>query len=256
VVSYSLTEKSISVGEPIQVEFSIRNQSSQSIVVDLGMDRTAGFEVSISREDGQVLAGDLRAGLVSRSPYSVIPGGVRAASTFTVAAGQTFRHRLLLNDWYRFTDAGVFYVDLNLKTPVVTAEGSPVSTAGRQTRLSIQLGPHDSTRLSTRCAALYDLTLASEWASDRRDFEYALASVQDPVAVPYLRKMLMEPGASHDRVIDALWRIGNFEAVDALIDCAHQTGDGTPQMCVFALRRLQELTSNPSLKARIAEGLR
>src|SRR6266700_3784844 len=101
-ISYELPETRVSIREPILVDFVLENQSSAPVFADFGVERTAGFTISISHADGRTLASRVSVGLVPPSSYYVVPDFSTRAPAFTVGANRTNRQRLLLNTWYKF----------------------------------------------------------------------------------------------------------------------------------------------------------
>jgi hypothetical protein len=191
-ISYTMPKTRVSVREHILVEFALVNQSPGPIVVNLGLNRTAAFAISFSHADGRTLASRVGVGIVAPSPYYVAPDILTRTPTFTVAAGQTYRQRLLLNNWYVFDRAGSFQVDFEMPSPVFSKEGAPLSVAGDTFRTQIEIDPYDPKRLGDKCSRLFQNIAGTDIAVDRLEFGSALTSVEDPVAVPYLGRLLVD----------------------------------------------------------------
>jgi len=255
-ISYMIPETRVSVREPILVEFALVNQSPGPVVVDLGLNRTAAFVISFSHDDGRMLASRISVGIVPPSPYFVAPDIVTRAPTFTVGAAQIYRQRLLLNNWFSFDRAGSFQVDLDMPSPIFSQEGARLTVAGGSFRTLIEVDPYDPRRLSDKCSKLLQEITNTDLANDRLEFGTALTSVEDPVAVPYLLRLLTDTIIAERRAIAMLERIGTREAVEALIVSCQHRDQGIAKMSADALQRMEHRTIDAFVKARIDAALK
>ena len=80
--------------DPLYAIFSVQNNTGEVIQLDLGLDRKEAFEFSITSPDGAVH----QTGKLQHDP----DGGFGAIGNVSIAPGQTYSQRLLLNEWYDF----------------------------------------------------------------------------------------------------------------------------------------------------------
>src|SRR2546423_2611542 len=107
-VSYSLMSDQLTLHEPIIVAFAVKNNLSRQINLDLGEDRKGGFSLTVTRPDGK------RAKLPKYIAESLYIAGKSSLSP-----GQTYEHKLLLNEWDDFDEVGKYRVEISLDNPIL-----------------------------------------------------------------------------------------------------------------------------------------
>jgi hypothetical protein len=195
-ISFSLAEKSVTLHEPVYVQFSLRNGSREELHVDLGPDRVGGFTFFITQPDG----------LTVQPQSSRGQGGLSASGEISVPAGQTYSQRLLVNEWYKFSGPGQYSIKPALSTINATV-AQP---------MSLTVEPRNPSRLEDVCRKLADTAIHTLDYQSAYEAGLALSYIDDPIAIPYLGRVLHESKQVKGSAIPGLVRIGNPEAVKVL----------------------------------------
>ena len=198
--------------EPVVVDFTIENGLSESLSFDLGHDRTGNFEFTITRPDGSVVR-----------PPRLNPEGLGRLGKMTLAPGQSYIQRLLLNRWLEFAQPGEYRIDAALAGNFTRGTGGPVQTE-RAATINLRIlpaNPQVLEKISEQLAA----TATAGNAATAIDASVALSHVQDPVAVPQLVMALQDGIRQVQRnAASGLAGIANRPAIEALI-ARLKTGD-------------------------------
>jgi hypothetical protein len=222
-VSFSLSQSSITIHEPVEVQFAVQNGGQESIHLDLGANRMEGFAFSITQPDGTTV-----------QPSAPGEGGLTTEGEVSVLPGQTYTQNLLLNEWYDFAKPGNYKIAVKLTASIQTQSGSPVTARSSQ-ETPLTVSARDAKRLEDVCHSLADKAIQSPDYASAADAALALSYVRDPVAVLSLSRVLREGTLVKEQAIAGLVRIGNHEAVRAL--------------------RENEEKADPELKAQIRAAL-
>src|SRR5262245_54380473 len=90
--------------EPVYATFSVQNNTNTPLQFDLGLNAKDVFAFSVTSPDGRVHQ-------TCKLQYD--PDGALGTVGFvSVAPGQTYSQRLLLNEWYDFPSPGTYTVRL------------------------------------------------------------------------------------------------------------------------------------------------
>jgi hypothetical protein len=122
---------------------------------------------------------------------------------------------MLLDEWYQFPAPGRYVVEARLGGQVQTASGTPIAPAPPP-EIPIQVTPRDPKRLGSVCEELTKKAMMNLNSQGGVRAASALSYVDDPIAVPYLGRVLEESFAGKEAAISGLARIGNPEAVQLL----------------------------------------
>lgn len=205
-ILFTISESRVSLHEPIYIQFAIRNDLDEDVRFDMGLDGKHNFEFSIKKPGGSLIR-------IPPKPYPPYVMG-RAAERAPLAPGRTFTKTLLLNEWYQFPAPGRYVVEAKLGGEVQTVSGVPIAPAPA-VEIPIQVTPRDPARLKVVCKKLTEGAMnVNAWEASKAAF--ALSYVDDPLAVPYLGRVLKESFAGKEAAISGLARIGNPEAVQIL----------------------------------------
>ena len=250
-VSYKLVTTLATVNTPVFVELTIENGLSDELTFKLASNthNYEGFQCTVLRPDGQIRTAPREHPETPSESYSVSVSPIRPFSTFTKL--------LLANKWFDFDKPGRYVIEM-ATTNIRTVDGS---TTGYATNghVTLDVAPRDPAALERICADLEQRVMnASNIAAETEPAE-ALAYINDPVAVPYLARLLRakESYLAH-MITDALWHIGDRSAVDALIAALSgpTTEAGTPPLIRMSLMRIARTTNDPAIKSRIDAWLR
>ena len=97
---------SLTLHEPIVAVLAIENTRNEPLQVDLGGDRTDNLRVTL-RQGSAAPAPSLR----------LATGGIRSGGEFSIAPGERYQQRLVLDDWFVFDRPGAYEVDIRLSWP-------------------------------------------------------------------------------------------------------------------------------------------
>jgi hypothetical protein len=201
---YSLTiaKSTFSRQEPILWQLVIRNSSDDPLPVSLGYDREGAFIFNLKRPDGSLV----------ELPRKPIREGLSRIGTFTVKPHTSYTQQLILNQWYDFSDPGIYEISATLK------EGRQSKGVCLNAIFASEILPLDTAQLQKPCSELVEVV-----RSNSNDFEKAsdaakaMLVIKHPVVVPCLEGALKANHAVSSFVIRGLEEIGNNQAVEVLI---------------------------------------
>jgi hypothetical protein len=169
---------SLTLHEPIVAVLAIENTRNEPLQVDLGGDRTDNLRVTL-RQGSAAPAPSLR----------LATGGIRSGGEFSIAPGERYQQRLVLDDWFVFDRPGAYEVDIRLTTPIRTASGAPVSSS-QGAVLRFEILPRSEAILRDTCARLTNTLVTSAAVADLDQAARELSAVRDPIAVAYISQVL------------------------------------------------------------------
>ncbi|HEV2386361.1 MAG TPA: hypothetical protein VGS20_03800 [Candidatus Acidoferrales bacterium] len=245
-VRFRLDRPVITLHEPVVLEFSVRNDLAQPVTLDLGPGFVGRFRLGLVGPDGQTVQ-------VGTSPPGDAGGGLYTLGRVTVQPGQEYRQRIVLNQWLEFRSVGMYSLAAELPRGIDLAGG--VSLPPQKVRLRLEVRLRDAAALRRLCDELAARVESAQGVADASEPALELSYVDDPVAVPYLARVLAAPGLVEGVAIDGLERVGNQAAVEALIPALESKRDGVGILAREALGRLTRRTSDPALRKRIQEAL-
>jgi len=229
-IVFTIPESKVSLHEPVYIQFSIHNGLDEDVRFDMGLDGKHNFEFSVKKPDGSWAR-------IPPKEYPPYVGG-RAVEKAPLAPGKTFTKTMLLNEWYQFPAPGRYVVEAKLGGEVQTVSGTPIAPA-LATEIPVQVTPRDPKRLESVCEELRKGAMnANAWEASQAAL--ALSYVDDPIAVPFLGRVLKESFAGKEAAISGLARIGNPEAVQILT--SYSTG-ADPELKLQIENALQEIRS-------------
>lgn len=237
-VDISVQPRRLTLHEPVLLTLSIENSSLDPVHVDLGRDRKEGLLVNIRPLSGTEVA----LTWLRRSGFH--RGGV-----FDIGPGQKYSQSYVLNEGYNFNAVGSYEIEVKLARPL-TLNGQDIE-GGKVFRGVIEIVERNESALGRRCEEIF--AKADDPSSYERAAEAALALsyVEDPVAVPYLQRLLAPNTLVAPIAISGLERIGTPEAVRALGSVLHMTENNTSVLAKAALLHMEGESSDPEVKQEI-----
>ena len=241
-LAYSLESSTVSAREPIGLTLTIKNNSDQPIAVDLGLQGEQNFKLTAVGPDGstKTIVPPLHEGLAPRGDFKVLPG-------------KSLAKHIVLSDWFDFTAAGRYQIEVRLTSPITGLQGEVVA-ADPGTQLSLDVSPADDSQLQKTCAGLLAEISSSTSYERAESAGKKLAAITDPVAVPYLLQATsfwhLEP-----ITIRALRKIGDTTAVDALIGLLNPRNSDAAALARSALMQLEDRIADPPLRDRVHRAL-
>jgi hypothetical protein len=202
-----------------------------------------GFHFKVTRPDGRE----------ERTPPPPRREGMFIRGVVTLEPGQSFVVRLVLDQWFDFSELGEYVIEGELGKPIHTLDGSTIDEP-RGFRFGLKVLPRDAQRLGSACSSLLSNAMNLSW-QEAEGFAEALSRVNDPVAVPYLEQLL-EPGHPWERyAIAGLERVGNLEAVRVLVKATETLGTEEAPKARGALLQIHDTTTDSQVKLEIEKSI-
>jgi hypothetical protein len=228
-ILFTIPESKVSLHEPVHIQFSIQNGLKEDIRFDLGLDGKHNFEFSVKKPDGTLV----------RIPATEEPAYImgRAVERSPLAPGKTFTKTMLLNEWYQFPAPGRYVVEAKLGGQVQTVSGTPIAPTPVQ-EIPIQVTARDAERLKSVCEALTKKAMSLN-SQEALQASPALSYVDDPIAVPFLGRVLEESFHGKLNAVGGLVRIGSPEAVQILTSYSDKADPYLKVQIEVALKEMQ-----------------
>jgi hypothetical protein len=252
-VSYSVAPSAITMHEPVIVRFDVLNKSTRPITVRLGRDRAEGFAFTLKWPDGSA----------HTAPPKPLREGIYDPGDVSLAPGERLRHQLLLNEWASFPSPGTYGLDVRLLAPIEMSSGAKFVSVPYHT--SFKVLPRDESRLKAACERLVQQIESTDSFLETQEAAAALAHVDDPIVVPYLKRALRSGKFVEDRIIEGLARVGSEDAAQVLIATIKESPAWPPNAetaagtrAILARRALQRIaasTPNERLRQEISRSL-
>ena len=207
VVSFTMESPSVSLHEPVFVDFSVHNDLQQAVAFDLGPNRERNFDFSIVEPNRSTVA-----------VPQLQRGGMSVPGKISLPAGETYRQKLLLNQWYQFGRSGDYKIEVTLATAMREDSGVSVDVPRSQEML-LHIGPRDANRLEVVCKRLAREATSPD-AETALFAARALSYVQDLVAAPYLGRLTREGAfvaVTKQMALQGLARLADAEGLDSVV---------------------------------------
>jgi hypothetical protein len=238
----------VTLHEPVQVQFSVRNNLAVPITFDLGWQEEERLIIDIGRPVGPRLQG-----------LKVSPSGAGLIGRIALRPHSTYSRNLIPNESYDFDRPGRYVVSIWVFTQVHDADGTlvPVSL---DASVKVTVQPRNEVRLRQKCEELARIaTSPRSSAASLREASRAgelLGFVNDSACTAAMTEVLPVEYVGH-WVVLGLRRLASAGAVDALIGCLAQPDPHrfiTPA-CRDALRDLERSVSDQQLRDKIHSAL-
>jgi hypothetical protein len=201
--SFALRSPTVSLHEPVVLDFTFKNTSDGPVVIDLGKNRNTKFGFVISHR-----------GKSLRCP-PLSQAGFGRTGEISLKAGESVTQTLVLNLWYSFDDPGTYEIRPAMTTPV-RAQGGASVTASQGAPLALIVTPRDVGRLKRVCSELINDAL-SENVTTALSAAQELSYVEDMVAVSFLTRVTERGDPVREFGIQGLARIARAEGLEALL---------------------------------------
>jgi hypothetical protein len=237
-------ENVVTLHEPVMVFFEVHNGLSQPISVTVGALVRQFFDFTLTTPNGQVLHKDPFDGNVD-----IVTAG---NGKITVAPGADYQEPLVMNKWFPFASQGTYSLTSRLTSDIETADGS--FQAESQTA-QLRVTPRDPARLNKICAELAKQAQIATTVGAAQFPALAMSYVNDPIAVPYLARVLSAHTLAYEKAVQGLERIGNDEAVEVLLLALNENWGDTSELATWSLARMQDRIANPGLKETVKKAV-
>jgi hypothetical protein len=228
----------LTLHEPVLLILEIRNDSRESMHIDLGKDRKENFLFAITPPGG----GRIQLPQLRRS-------GFGRGGNVEIAGGDEYSQSIVLNEWYDFNEIGSYDIEMRFAKLVFT--GDEVVGAREHFELRFDIGVRSEEVLMKRCEALVAGIESSNSYERWSEGALALSYIKDPIAIPYLKKILGANKLVEPTAILGLERIGTPEAARALSSGLEITTNHASTLAKAALLRMESATSDPQMKQEI-----
>ena len=242
-ISFTPLESRVTLQQPIFIDVSIYNGLADTISVDFGHNRKCAFDVIVTNSDGST---------AQASPLSDWDFG--RAGDFAIDASENYRQRLLLNERYLFRAPGNYRVDIKLTTPITDSLGRVVEPRVAPP-MTLTVEPRAPAQLEEISHSLAQIAIESTDVEKAMEAGLALSYIIDPIAVPYLTRVLNRSRLAWSEAASGLGRIATDDAVKALVEVLRDPDSLAHEGARSVLHHVMEKTQDPSLKSRIKSAL-
>jgi hypothetical protein len=243
-VQFRFQESVLTLHEPVVVLFEVHNGTTKPVVVTVGATVRQFFDFSLETPSGDILHKDPFDGQVDIVTYG--DGKV------TVNPGANYTESLVMNRWFPFESQGAYSLTSKLTSNIETADGN-VEAVTRTAQLLIN--PRDPAKLTKVCG---DLAQQAELAASVQVAQFpalALSYVNDPIAIPYLARLLSAHTLAYASAITGLERIGDDGAAEVLLSALNENWGDTSELATRSLAWMQDRISNPRLKDTVKKAV-
>jgi len=235
-VQFRFQESVVTLHEPVVLLFEVHNGTKQPITVTVGSLTRQFYDLTLTTPSGKVFHKDPFNGQVD---IVTIGDG-----KIIVAPGADYKEPLVMNQWFPFESQGAYSLTSKLTSNIETADGD--FQAESQTA-QLLINPRDPGRLAKICAELARQVETAANADAAQEPARTLSYVEDPIAVPYLARVLSTNTLTYNKAIAGLERIGNVDAVETLLSVVDNDND-VGEQARRSLTRMQDRIAAPRLK--------
>lgn len=242
-VHFRFQENVVTLHEPVVVFFEVHNGLSLPITVTVGALVRQFFDFTLTTPNGQVFHKEPFGGQVD-----IVTVG---DGKITVAPGGDYKESLVMNQWFPFVSQGAYSLTSRLTSDIETTDGS--FQAASQTA-QLRVNQRDPARLDRICAELARRVETAANAEAAQEPARTLSYVDDPIAVPYLARVLSTNTLTYSKAIAGLERIGNDDAAEILLSVVDSDND-VGQQARRSLTQMQERIANPRLRETVKKAV-
>jgi hypothetical protein len=233
------------VHTPVFVRFSLKNELPFDLVID--EERNAhgykGFQARLTWPDSRTQSGPTLgvAEVWAHRIVSVPPSG-------------SYSVLLPIARWFDFDVPGRYVLEI---------EASGRFTDGRLPlplppgqRIVIDIAPRDEAELRRVCSDLENQAMGLSDAARALEGVWSLSHIRDPVAVPYLARLLAAREKLAPDLVKGLRAIGDEPAADALISFAHDELEERRNLVRAALAEIAATTNDTMIRQKAMAALK
>jgi hypothetical protein len=229
LITFAPERGTFTLHEPVFVEMTISNVGSSDSRIDLGKNRKTHVAFDLAGPAGE-----------ARGTLRLSESGAGATGVISLPAGEAYRQQILLTEWFPFRESGSYSL-------VGKVDNGP------QAAFRIVIGPRDDAALVQVCIDLATRILGAAGIEQWRLVQ-ALSYIEDPIAVPYMGRVILAEKRFSTPLISALARIGTAAAVEAIILAFDQKEDqDLREFARTTLVGLAERTTDAAIRQRIQD---
>ena len=229
------------VGESIFVTLTFTGARAEAVKLDLGLLGRASLVVTCQGRTG-------------RSQHLDTGGGLSSVYEADLQPGQTYTHRILLNEWIAFRQPDTYSVRLTYdgaRSYVKEAAGIRAAC-----ELPLTIVAKDAAHLSQALGELHQRRAAQGPGDERALATLALCYSGEDEALPYLRA-LAEQGTGDSRlqieVFRGIRRVGTLGALDLLADLWQGPNEAVAHNAMVEIGLIAQQATDPAVRARAEE---
>lgn len=237
-----LVKASVALGTPIVVQgvpvvLSLHLKATSAVTINLGENRTGALEVVAQR-------------FASKTPVKFpVVTGFRPMNSFALDPKSVYEQTIIL-DASNFDQPGSYSLTINIDS----RDNPPIQFDGGQT-LQLTVTPYSEAAMRNACTELSQKIAGASTSEQRIQLSRALASIHDPIALPYLNSAIGHGwGVDYD-VIRGIENIGTTEAVTLLAQAMRSDQIEVANSARAALIRLQKSGQTPEVRAQAQSSL-
>ena len=238
-MTFSFEEPVAQVNGPVYLDVKMQNTGTEKLRVGFGYHGKWNYDFSVVEPDGTKVA---------VPPYRQYGPGPSGNVSIDPLGTET--RRLLLNEWYIFRKPGEYTV--NVKVAALLRTGTSTSWQSEfSDKLTLQVAPRDPAHLEEICENLAAAAVTANPADSAvtDDSAFALSYIPDPVAVPYLARVLRKGTyAGREYAIRGLARVGSPDAIEVLKANLHNADPQIKTQIEDALAQMRSGTPKNSGK--------
>ncbi len=242
-VQFRFQERVVTLHEPVVLLFEVHNGLKQPITLTVGSLTRQFYDLTVTTPIGKVFHKDPFNGQVD---IVTIGDG-----KIIVAPGADYKEHLVMNQWFPFESQGTYSLTSKLTSDIETADGD--FHAESQTA-QLLINPRDPARLAKICAELATQVETAANADAAQEPARTLSYVEDPIAVPYLARVLSTDTLTYNKAIAGLERIGNDAAIEVLLSVVDNNND-VGEQARTSLTRMQDRIADPRLKDTVKKAV-
>lgn len=227
-VDFSIPRATVTLHEPVYLQFEFHNGQDQKITIYLGKNKIANFKFTITDPAG------------ARHPLPFLrTGGMGLIGTISVNPEETYHQKILLNQWYSFSEPGKYQIKAQLVESLPAHPERPIRTWSSE-EMSLEIQPRNPARLKKVCAQLATAASSPEVGPALESAE-TLSYIVDLVAVPYLEKVAASSDILRGIALTGLGRIAQAEGLDSVLN---RLGPDNPELKAGVKQALYNLQHN------------
>lgn len=243
-VHFRFQERVVTLHEPVVVLFEVHNGLKQPITLTVGSLTRQFYDLMLTTPSGQVLYKDP---LNNQVDIVTVDRG-----KITVEPGTDYREPLVMNQWFAFATQGTYTLTSRLTSDIETGDGN--FQAESQTA-QLRINPRDPARLNKICEELTRQVEMAPNAAAAQEPARTLSYVEDPIAIPYLARVLSTNTLTYEKAVQGLERIGNDEAVEVLLSALNENWGDIAELATRSLAQMQDRIANPRLKETVKKAV-
>lgn len=229
-VSATLELPAITQGVPAVV--TLRFQAPNSTTIDLGEDRTQGIQFEVR--------GPLSENKLITIPLT--PGGLRRLSPFQLDPKYPYEQMVVLTP-NNFSQSGSYEIYVHIKK---SSNPQFLFDQGNPLRLSVV--PRDEEALRESCNQLVAKLRETQYAARRLELARALASINDPVALPFLASTLDRGWGVDSEILGGIEKVGDSDAVAVLAQALNNKNTDISVGARAALARISHSSPDEQIR--------